>query len=79
MAFKFYDCREKKKKLSKKPPNQKANKNNPRIIVFMLINPVIFKLPSSGDLTYGFGTVGLATLVRNKYFSTPRSHSALSF
>lgn len=45
----------------------------------MLINPVIFKLPSSGDLMYGFGMVGLAMLVRNIHFSTPRSHRTLSF
>jgi len=31
----------------------------------MLINPVTCKLLPSGDLMYGFGMVGLATLVRN--------------
>jgi len=45
----------------------------------MLINPVTCKLLPSGDLMYGFGMVGLATLVRNTYFSTPRSCRTFSF
>lgn len=61
----------------KSPQTKRQIKIIPETLLLWQKNPMIFKPSSSGDLTSGFGTAALSTLVRNAYNYILRSQSTL--